>query len=82
MNNLHRKSKKAKSALLSITPIVIPGNFVHLDDYLVLEYESGRVNLKGSVPSPSVYVTGNGVALHGKETSRGDFLVEDILEAG
>ncbi|KAI3782254.1 hypothetical protein L2E82_12294 [Cichorium intybus] len=50
-----------------VTPIVIPRNFVHLDDYLVLEDESGRVNLKGSVLSPSVYVTGNVVALHGKK---------------
>ncbi|KAI3514996.1 hypothetical protein L1887_13744 [Cichorium endivia] len=56
----------------SVTPIAITGNFVHLDDYLVLEDESGRVNLK----------VNNVVALHGKETSGGDFLVEDILEAG
>lgn len=35
-----------------------PDNFVHEDDNLVLEDESGRVNLKGSVLSPSVYVTG------------------------
>ncbi|KAI3517884.1 hypothetical protein L1887_17105 [Cichorium endivia] len=53
-----------------------------LNDYLVLEDESGRVNLKGSVLSPSIYITGNIVALHGKETSGGNFLVEDILEAG
>lgn len=31
---------------------------MHPDDNLVLEDESGRVNLKGSVLSPSVYVTG------------------------
>ena len=65
-----------------MTPLVTPDNFVHEDDNLVLEDESGRVNLKGSVLSPSVYVTGNVVALHGKETSAGDFLVEDVLEAG
>ncbi|XP_076904612.1 DNA polymerase delta small subunit-like [Bidens hawaiensis] len=66
----------------SATPLVSPDNFVHTDDTLVLEDESGRVNLKGNVLSPSVYVTGNVVALHGKETGGGDFFVEDILEAG
>ncbi|KAJ0475667.1 putative DNA-directed DNA polymerase [Helianthus annuus] len=66
----------------SATPLVSPDNFVHPDDSLVLEDESGRVNLKGNVLSPSVYVTGNVVALHGKETGGGDFFVEDLLEAG
>lgn len=31
---------------------------MHLDDYLVLEDESGRVKLRGDVLLPSVYVTG------------------------
>ncbi|KAD3336311.1 hypothetical protein E3N88_31830 [Mikania micrantha] len=66
----------------SATPLVSPDNFVHPDDTLVLEDESGRVNLKGNVLSPSVYVTGNVVALHGKETDAGDFFVDDVLEAG
>lgn len=42
----------------SATPLVKPHNFVHPDDHLVLEDESGRVKLGGSVFSPSVYVTG------------------------
>jgi len=33
-------------------------NFVHEDDYLVLEDESGRVKLGGSIIVPSIYVTG------------------------
>lgn len=57
-------------------------NFVHEDDYLVLEDESGRVKLGGSIIVPSVYVTGIVVALHGKETGAGDFLVQEVLEAG
>ena len=40
-------------------PLVKPHNFVHADNYLVLEDESGRIKLAGgSVLSPSVYVTG------------------------
>ncbi|KAK9069204.1 hypothetical protein SSX86_013320 [Deinandra increscens subsp. villosa] len=66
----------------SAAPLVVPDNFVHPDDTLVLEDESGRVNLKGNLLSPSVYVTGNVVAVHGKETGGGDFYVEDVLEAG
>ncbi|KAL0405011.1 UNVERIFIED_CONTAM: DNA polymerase delta small subunit [Sesamum radiatum] len=76
----------------SASPLVKPHNFVHSDDYLVLEDESGRVKLRGSLLLPSVYVTGTlsdahefqgiVVALHGKETGAGDFMVEDILEAG
>lgn len=31
---------------------------MHPDDCLVLEDESGRVNLRGNVLLPSVYVTG------------------------
>lgn len=41
----------------STTPLVKPHNFVHPDDHLVLEDESGRVKLAGML-SPSVYVTG------------------------
>ncbi|KAF6149338.1 hypothetical protein GIB67_016876 [Kingdonia uniflora] len=63
-------------------PLVRPHNFMHPEDHLVLEDESGRVKLGGTVISPSLFVTGNVVALHGKETSAGDFLVQDILEAG
>ncbi|XP_022158343.1 DNA polymerase delta small subunit [Momordica charantia] len=65
----------------SATPLVKPHNFMHPDDQLVLEDEGGRVKLSGAV-LPSVYVTGIVVALHGKETCVGDFLVLDILEAG
>ncbi|KAL3632420.1 DNA polymerase delta subunit 2 [Castilleja foliolosa] len=65
----------------STTPLVKPHNFIHSDDYLVLEDESGRVKLSCPSLSPSVYVTGIVVALHGKETAAGDFMVEDILEA-
>ncbi|KAE8668455.1 DNA polymerase delta small subunit [Hibiscus syriacus] len=66
----------------SVAPLVKPHNFMNQDDYLVLEDESGRVKLGGTVLSPSVYVTGVVVALHGKETSAGVFFVEDVLEAG
>ncbi|KAK4489702.1 hypothetical protein RD792_000336 [Penstemon davidsonii] len=66
----------------SVTPLVKPHNFTHSDDYLVLEDESGRVKLRGTLLLPSVYVTGIVVALHGKETGDGDFMVENILEAG
>ncbi|KAK8667574.1 hypothetical protein V6N13_007722 [Hibiscus sabdariffa] len=66
----------------SVAPLVKPHNFMHQDDYLVLEDESGRVKLSGTMLSPSVYVTGVVVALHGKETSAGAFFVEDVLEAG
>ncbi|PPD82020.1 hypothetical protein GOBAR_DD21051 [Gossypium barbadense] len=66
----------------SVAPLIKPHNFMHQDDYLVLEDESGRVKLGGTKLSPSVYVTGVVVALHGKETSAGAFFVEDVLEAG
>ena len=39
-------------------PLVKHHNFMHPDDHLVLEDESGRVKLGGTVLSPSVYVTG------------------------
>ena len=42
----------------SVAPLVKSHNFMHQDDYLVLEDESGRVKLGGTMLSPSVYVTG------------------------
>lgn len=42
----------------SATPLVRPHNFMHTDDNLVLEDDSGRVKLAGSVLLPSAYVTG------------------------
>ncbi|KAK4272590.1 hypothetical protein QN277_021123 [Acacia crassicarpa] len=66
----------------SKTPLVKPHNFMHPDDHLILEDESGRVKLSGDLISPSVYITGIVVAIHGKETGAGDFLVLDVLEAG
>lgn len=42
----------------SVTPLVKPHNFMHPDDYLVLEDDSGRVKLSGAVLLPSVYATG------------------------
>ncbi|KAG6506463.1 hypothetical protein ZIOFF_031786 [Zingiber officinale] len=66
----------------SKVPLVKPHNFLHPDDHLILEDESGRVALTGSFLDPSAFVTGIVVALHGKETSKGDFLVQDMLEAG
>ncbi|XP_028787739.1 DNA polymerase delta small subunit-like isoform X1 [Neltuma alba] len=66
----------------SRTPLVRPHNFMHPDDHLVLEDESGRVKLSGDLISPSVYITGIVVAIHGKETGAGEFLVLDVLEAG
>lgn len=65
----------------SAVPLVKPHNFMHPEDNLILEDESGRVALAGAIP-PAAYVTGVVVALHGKETSAGNFLVEDVLEAG
>ncbi|KAL3846196.1 hypothetical protein ACJIZ3_003599 [Penstemon smallii] len=62
----------------SVTPLVRPHNFTHSDDYLVLEDESGRVKLRGTLLLPSVYVTGIVVALHGKETGAGDFMEQGI----
>ncbi|KAG4913060.1 hypothetical protein AAZX31_19G133600 [Glycine max] len=66
----------------SVVPLVKPHNFIHPDDHLVLEDESGRVKLSGYIISPSEYVTGIVVALLGKETGAGDFLVQDVLQAG
>ncbi|KAL9240167.1 hypothetical protein vseg_014416 [Gypsophila vaccaria] len=66
----------------SATPLVKPHNFMHPDDHLVLEDESGRVRLEGTALVPSVYVTGVVVALLGKETDAGTFLVQECLEAG
>ncbi|KAF3633981.1 putative peptidyl-prolyl cis-trans isomerase CYP20-2, chloroplastic-like [Capsicum annuum] len=66
----------------SVSPLVQRHNFTHQDDNLVLEDESGRVKLNSCLLLPSTYVTGNIVALHGKETSAGEFLVEDVLEPG
>ena len=42
----------------SAVPLVRPHNFMHQDDHLVLEDESGRVKLGRNLISPSVYVTG------------------------
>lgn len=42
----------------SKTPLVKAHNFMHPDDHLVLEDESGRVKLSGDLISPSVYITG------------------------
>ncbi|KMZ72116.1 DNA polymerase delta subunit 2 [Zostera marina] len=66
----------------SVVPIVKPHNFMHPEDHLILEDESGRVKLSGNVLVPSVFVTGVILALLGKETTDSEFLVEDILEAG
>ncbi|KAI5671605.1 hypothetical protein M9H77_11969 [Catharanthus roseus] len=66
----------------SPVPLVQPHNFIHPDDYLILEDESGRVKIRGDAVLPSAYVTGVVAALHGKETGDGSFLVEDVLEAG
>ncbi|RVW30731.1 DNA polymerase delta small subunit [Vitis vinifera] len=41
----------------SVAPLVKPHNFMHSDDSLVLEDESGRVKLGGTMLLPSVYVT-------------------------
>ncbi|XP_038702275.1 DNA polymerase delta small subunit-like [Tripterygium wilfordii] len=64
------------------TPLVKHHNFMHPDDHLILEDESGRVKLGGTMLSPSAYVTGIVVALHGKDSGAGDFTVQDVLEAG
>ncbi|XP_039146154.1 DNA polymerase delta small subunit isoform X1 [Dioscorea cayenensis subsp. rotundata] len=66
----------------SAVPLVKPHNFMHPDDHLILEDESGRVKLAGNCLVPSTFVTGVVLAVHGKETTDGDFLVLDVLEAG
>ncbi|GAB2227478.1 hypothetical protein Droror1_Dr00009300 [Drosera rotundifolia] len=66
----------------SATPLVKAHNFMNSNDYLVLEDETGRVRLDGSVLLPSVHVTGVVVAIHGKATGAGSFLVQDFLDAG
>ncbi|RAL48715.1 hypothetical protein DM860_001035 [Cuscuta australis] len=66
----------------SPTQLIQSQRFTHPDDSLIMEDESGRVKLGGSLLVPLTYVTGLVVALHGKETAADDFLVEDILEAG
>ncbi|KAJ1693665.1 hypothetical protein LUZ63_010363 [Rhynchospora breviuscula] len=66
----------------SAVPLVKPHNFISTDDHLILEDESGRVKLAGPMLAPSSFVTGIVIAVHGKETSEGDFFVEDFLEAG
>ncbi|CAI9101018.1 OLC1v1038236C1 [Oldenlandia corymbosa var. corymbosa] len=63
-------------------PLAKPHNFMHPDDYLVLEDESGRVKLRGDALLPSLYVTGIVIGLLGKETGAGDFWVEEVIEAG
>ncbi|XP_028549804.1 DNA polymerase delta small subunit [Dendrobium catenatum] len=63
-------------------PLVKPHNFLHPDDQLILEDEIGRVKLRGSLLNPTDFVTGIGLALHGMKTIEGDFLVQDLLEAG
>lgn len=66
----------------SVVPLVKPHNFMHPDDHLVLEDESGRVKLEGTRLLPSAYVTGVVAAFLGKESGAGSFLVQDFLEAG
>ncbi|KAJ0974532.1 hypothetical protein J5N97_016497 [Dioscorea zingiberensis] len=66
----------------STVPLVKPHNFMHPDDHLILEDESGRVKLTGNFLAPSTCVTGIVLAVHGKETSDGDLLVQGVLEAG
>ncbi|KAF3321102.1 DNA polymerase delta small subunit isoform X2 [Carex littledalei] len=66
----------------SAIPLVKPHNFTSTDDHLILEDESGRVKLAGPMLTPLAFVTGIVVAIHGKETSKGDFFVEDFLDAG
>ncbi|KAH0463425.1 hypothetical protein IEQ34_008007 [Dendrobium chrysotoxum] len=63
-------------------PLVKPHNFLHPDDQLILEDEIGRVKLRGSLLNPTDFVTGIGLALHGMKTIEGDFLVQDLLQAG
>ncbi|XP_074307014.1 DNA polymerase delta small subunit [Silene latifolia] len=66
----------------TVTPLVKPHNFMHPDDHLILEDGSGRVRLEGTALIPSVYVTGVVVAVLGRETDAGTFLVQEFLEAG
>lgn len=44
----------------SAIPLVKPHNFMHPDDHLILEDESGRVTLAGAIP-PAAFVTGKSV---------------------
>lgn len=42
----------------SALPLAKPHNFIHHDDHLILEDESGRVKLSGPVLAPAAFVTG------------------------
>ncbi|MCO5580868.1 hypothetical protein L7F22_034740 [Adiantum nelumboides] len=64
----------------SVFPLVSPHNFVHADDYLILEDESGRIRLVGETVSARAYVTGVVAAVYGREGSNGEFLVQHILD--
>lgn len=64
---LHELSVLQRSAI----PLVKPHNFMHPDDNLILEDESGRVALAGAIP-PAAYVTGK-FDCHLKDSARGKF---------
>lgn len=66
----------------SVAPLVSVHNFMHANDHLILEDESGRVKLVGENVSAKSYVTGVVVAIYGQEGSDGEFLVQHILEPG
>lgn len=66
----------------SVAPLVSVHNFMHANDHLILEDESGRVKLVGENVSAKSYVTGVVVAVYGQEGSDGEFLVQHILEPG
>ncbi|XP_024521106.1 DNA polymerase delta small subunit [Selaginella moellendorffii] len=83
------KQMKLKPSILdeyakerSKLPLATASNFMHPDDYLVLEDESGRVKLVGSVVVPSNYVTGIVIAACGAAGKDGDFFVQEIIEPG
>ncbi|KAH7299968.1 hypothetical protein KP509_24G038500 [Ceratopteris richardii] len=66
----------------SVIPLVSPRNFVHANDYLILEDESGRIRLVGDTVFPTAYVTGVVIAVYGYEGSDGEFVVKQMLEPG
>eukprot|EP00249_Psilotum_nudum_P018489 c26833_g1_i1 orf=318-1646(-) len=66
----------------AVGPLTEPHKFMHSDDYLILEDESGRIKLTGDMISCQNYVTGIVIAICGQECSDGEFLVQHILEPG
>eukprot|EP00005_Dracoamoeba_jomungandri_P002735 CAMPEP_0174260122 /NCGR_PEP_ID=MMETSP0439-20130205/8857_1 /TAXON_ID=0 /ORGANISM="Stereomyxa ramosa, Strain Chinc5" /LENGTH=389 /DNA_ID=CAMNT_0015344293 /DNA_START=312 /DNA_END=1481 /DNA_ORIENTATION=+ len=65
----------------SILPPVTKENYVSKDDVLILEDDSGRIQLIGAV-NPDILVTGIIAAVIGRELETGEFQVDDMIFTG